>query len=60
MKFAFPSSSGDTKGMSLRDYLAAKAMQALVSADFAKEELTYQEIAHRAYYIADKMLEVRS
>ena len=58
---AFPV-SGDwsqikDKGMTLRDYFAAKAMQALISEPSLKA--TMDEFAHRAYQIADIMMEER-
>ena len=46
-----------TKGMTLRDYFAAKAMQALISEPSLKA--TMDEFAHRAYQIADIMMEER-
>ena len=48
-----------TRGMSLRDYFAAKAMQGFsVNSDFT--ENTHREIADMAYALADAMLEERS
>ena len=44
-------------GMDLRDYFAAKAMQALISEPSLKA--TMDEFAHRAYQIADIMMEER-
>jgi|APGre2960657373_1045057.scaffolds.fasta_scaffold64518_2 hypothetical protein len=44
-------------GMTLRDYFAAKAMQALISEPSLKA--TMDEFAHRAYQIADIMMEER-
>ena len=41
----------------LRDYFAAKAMQALISEPSLKA--TMDEFAHRAYQIADIMMEER-
>ena len=58
---AFPSSvvfrdDGDFyEGMSLRDYLAAKAMQTLA----AYEEFPPKRAAERAYEYADEMLKAR-
>ena len=57
---AFPSkdlpySKDDEKGMTLRDYFAAKAMQALLG----YEESTLQNDAEVAYQMADAMLEAR-
>ena len=45
------------QGMTLRDYFAAKAMQALISEPSLKA--TMDEFAHRAYQIADIMMEER-
>ena len=44
-------------GMTLRDYFAAKAMHAIVSDP--ETQMSYQEIAIRAYQYADAMLEMR-
>ena len=49
-------------GMSLRDYFAAKAMQAQLTAFWAGEThhgWPHDEIAKEAYNIADAMLKVR-
>ena len=45
------------KGMTLRDYFAAKAMQALISEPSLTA--TMEEFANRAYQIADAMMEQR-
>jgi hypothetical protein len=50
-----PHSSGYSEGMTLRDYFAAKAMQALL----AYEESTLQNDAEVAYQMADAMMEAR-
>jgi hypothetical protein len=61
---AFPV-SGDwsqikDKGMSLRDYFAAKAMQgALAGIATRAEVVRYSELAGLAYEVADAMLEAR-
>ena len=57
---AFPySGEGDelnySKGMSLRDYFAAEAMQGLI----ANNSTDAQEIAQAAYIVADAMLKRR-
>lgn len=44
-------------GMTLRDYFAAKAMHAIVSDP--ETQMSYQEIAIRAYQYAEAMLEVK-
>jgi hypothetical protein len=59
---AFPQQFNGTtepslSGMTLRDYFAAKAMQALISEPSLKA--TMDEFAHRAYQIADIMMEER-
>jgi len=56
---AFPNGSNagniwNDKGMSLRDYMAAKAMQALIDNDGL-----FSEIPTQAYAIADAMLKAR-
>ena len=52
---AFPNVTNE-KGMDLRDYFAAKAMQAIVSRkDFVFEDGTWENI----YDIADAMLKAR-
>jgi hypothetical protein len=45
-----------TAGMELRDYFAAKAMQALISADPMR---IYEYVANDAYGYADAMLKAR-
>ena len=44
----------DTTGMTLRDYFAAKAMQALIDNDGL-----FSEIPTQAYALADAMLKAR-
>lgn len=63
-KMAFPSNvdDGETmswdRGMTLRDYFAAKAMQSLILAEHSKNE--FNEIqAVMAYEVADAMLKER-
>jgi hypothetical protein len=60
-RFAFPSTGpvASTTGMTLRDYFAAKAMSALVTASGDSEGLVeYVEeiVAQSAYKMADAML----
>ena len=50
---AFPSVFDHERGMTLRDYFAAKAMQALV------EKSYFDTTARLAYEIADAMLKAR-
>jgi len=49
-----PYSSGYSEGMTLRDYFAAKAMQALIDNDGL-----FSEIPTQAYEIADAMMKAR-
>ena len=50
-------------GMTLRDYFAGKAMQALITGpdvmDDHYEEETNEYVAKRSYFIADAMLKAR-
>ena len=57
---AFPHSrlGSDHDGMTLRDYFAAKAMQAMISAEYA-EQLNPLAWSMEAYEIADAMLAMR-
>lgn len=56
----------DDRGMSLRDYFAAKAMQAIIrrydghSFGGGSESPQYKELSDDAYYIADAMLRARN
>jgi len=62
---AFPWSVDDgqkivgNKGMTLRDYFAAKAMQAMLAHPNSKETAPPQTYASAAYCMADAMLEAR-
>ena len=47
----------ESSGMTLRDYFAAKAMHGIISDP--DTQMSYQEIAIRAYQYADAMLEMR-
>ena len=49
----------DFNGMSLRDYFAAKAMQAAATNPVGAEGFTFEERAAWAYAQADAMLEAR-
>ena len=42
-------------GMTLRDYFAAKAMQAMIS-QYAFTEVTYVDVPFLAYQVADAMV----
>ena len=55
-----PYSTDDEKGMTLRDYFAAKAMQGLIASNDGEAGDRLLEIPGYAYLIADKMLEARS
>lgn len=57
---AFPIDWGDySKGMTLRDYFAAKAMQAFIASPLLKTDTGEYAVAANAYKVADAMLEVR-
>lgn len=49
----------DQLGMSLRDYMAAKAMQAFLSDPEWRQEMDFEDTAHAAYLMADAMLKAR-
>ena len=54
----FPSEIGTiSKGITLRDYFAAKAMQRMLACETPR--VTEQEFAERAYKMADAMLKAR-
>ena len=57
----FPCEIGTTsKGISLRDYFATKAIEGAVSGDGGLPDSSYcQLIAKRAYELADAMLKAR-
>lgn len=54
---AFPSITG-YMGMTLRDYFAAKAMQAIISRP-DNQDIPIDDVAADAYDLADAMLKVR-
>lgn len=65
---AFPEPIGDTSGrqyapalgMSLRDYFAAQALPAVISARVAAgDDILQESIAEECYELADAMLEAR-
>jgi hypoxanthine phosphoribosyltransferase len=61
---AFPvayGNGGRIEGMTLRDYFAAKAIQAMVSSMYPKDSNHYDNkwYAENAYRIADAMLKAR-
>lgn len=48
-------------GLSLRDYLAAKAMQAMVASDsYEAGDWGQEDIAEQSYQMADTMLKART
>lgn len=49
-----------TYGMTLRDYFAAKAMQAMLSSPNCPMQICENELASQAYITADAMLKARS
>ena len=51
-----PKTGSDDKGMSLRDYFAAKAMQSIKE---TSRNTPYEDIAKCAYQMADEMLKAR-
>jgi hypothetical protein len=63
---AFPSTqyvsgispTGHSVGMTLRDYFAAKALQAIMTRDYVKD-LYYKRFCDEAYRMADEMLKAR-
>lgn len=54
-----PISDEQSKGMDLRDYFAAKALQAIVSKADVINGHFYLENAQHAYKMADAMMEAR-
>jgi hypothetical protein len=53
---AFPSPYDDAEGMTLRQYYAAKAMQALLSSADWREDMSFKDTAVAAFKQADEML----
>ena len=49
----------NSRGMSLRDYMAAKAMQALLSNTDWRLDMDIEDTAKAAYMTADAMLKAR-
>ena len=49
----------DQNGMTLRDYFAAKAMQALLSDPDWRQDMVFIDTAYAAYEQADEMLKAR-
>ena len=57
--FAFPGHPDGNRGMTLRDYFAAKAMQGIISIPDHWYQNGTESIAEMAYAMADAMLEER-
>ena len=57
--FPFTCEKYYSEGMTLRDYFAAKVMQAFCSDSDWREDMTPIETAHAAYHQADAMLKAR-
>lgn len=55
---AFPTGTA-FQGMALRDYFAAKAMQAMIASPHMPSAFDMQPVAEKAYIIADAMLKAR-
>ena len=47
------------RGMTLRDYFAAHAVQAMLSDPNWREDMSFKDTAYAAYKQADEMLEAR-
>ena len=60
-KQAFPNSylGEEHKGMTLRDYFAAKAMNSLISDPDWRSDMVWHETAYAAYQMADAMMKAR-
>lgn len=61
-EFAFPHENRHTHkvtGMTLRDYFAAKAMQAIAVESISESSGNIILLAKNAYHIADAMIEAR-
>lgn len=59
---SFGSTRNEQRGMTLRDYFAAKAMQAFIASNYSQDEINrYDEIlvSAQSYLLADYMLEAR-
>lgn len=56
---AFPMHRLDVRGMTLRDYFAAKAMQGMFAADTDESVMPIEGKAAEAYAMADAMLAAR-
>ena len=56
MQQAFPYTGLGSDGMTLRDYFAAKVMEAMLGSNWTLKD---EEIPARAYKMADRMMEAR-
>jgi hypothetical protein len=54
-----PKTGSDDKGMGLRDYFAAHALQGMMASDKSIGYTEYADIVEAAYNIADVMLKAR-
>jgi hypothetical protein len=52
--------SGFSQGMTLRDYFAAKAMQAILARNDSRFTTTLEFVGGKAYQYADAMLKARN
>jgi hypothetical protein len=57
---AFPFTGAGTEGMTLRDYFAAKAMQAIIARADSRFSTTLEFVGGKAYQYADAMLKARN
>lgn len=55
---AFPFTAFEEAGMDLRDYFAAKAMQALLAREYSDVN-AIKDACLKSYYVADAMLKAR-
>ena len=56
---AFPTNDVCYNGMTLRDYFAAKAMQAIIGRSDSRFTTTPASVCDKAYQYADTMMEAR-
>ena len=59
---AFPTGTGVTPynpGMTLRDYFAAKALEALAEKSYYEDGISNERLAKHVYELADAMLRAR-
>ncbi len=59
-QYAFPSTvEQSNKGMTLRDYFAAKALEALAEKSYYENGISNTRLAKHVYDLADAMMEAR-